>query len=96
MSIKPLEDRVLIQPEEAETKTAAGIYLPDSAQEKPMWGKVVAVGPGKLNDDGKRTPLSISKGDTVVYSQYSGTEVEDDDLNLVIIRESDLLAKFDK
>lgn len=96
MSIKPLEDRVLIQPEEAETKTAAGIYLPDSAQEKPMWGKVIAVGPGKLNDDGKRTPLSISKGDTVVYSKYSGTEVEDKDLNLVIIRESDLLAKFTK
>lgn len=96
MSIQPLEDRVLIQPESAEEKTAAGIYLPDSAQEKPMWGKVVAVGPGKRNDDGVQTPLTVKKGDTVVYGKYAGTEVDGGDDTLVILRESDLLAKIEK
>ena len=96
MSINPLEDRVLIEPELAETQTAAGIYLPDSAQEKPMWGKVVAVGPGKLHDDGERSEITVTKGDTVVYGKFSGTEVEDGDKVLVILREADLLAKIEK
>ena len=90
--IKPLDDRLVIVADQAEERTDAGIYLPDSAQEKPMHGKVVAVGPGKANDDGERTPLAVSVGDTVVYGKYAGTEVELDDENYVVIRENELLA----
>ena len=92
MAIKPLDDRVLVKPTEAESKTASGIYLPDSAQEKPTHGKVVAVGPGKLNDDGDRTALEVKKGDTVIYGKYSGTEVDVDGKAHVILRESEILA----
>jgi len=87
-----LDDRVLVRPEEAETVTASGIYLPEGAKEKPMKGRVVATGPGKLNDDGQRTPLSVRKGDTVVYGKYAGTEVEIDGGEHMIMRESDLLG----
>ena len=76
--IRPLDDRVLVKPEEADEKTASGIFLPEGAKEKPVRGTVVATGPGKLNDDGKRTPLSVKKGDLVVYGKYGGTEVEVD------------------
>ena len=92
MSVKPLEDRVLIKPSEAESKTASGIYLPESAQEKPVQGTVVAMGPGKLLDNGERVAPSIKEGDTVVYSKYSGTEVEIKDESHLIMRESDLLG----
>jgi chaperonin GroES len=94
-TIRPLDDRILIRPVEAEERTTAGIYLPDSAREKPMQGEVMAAGPGKLNDEGVRTPLSVQKGDTVVYGKYSGTEVEVDGAKLVILRESELLAKIE-
>lgn len=90
--IRPLDDRVLVRPEEAEGVTASGIYLPEGAKEKPMKGRVVATGPGKLNDDGQRTPLSVRKGDTVVYGKYAGTEVEIDGDEHMIMRESDLLG----
>jgi chaperonin GroES len=90
--IRPLDDRVLVKPEEAEEKTASGIYLPDAAKEKPMKGKVIAVGPGKLNDDGKRTAPSVKKGDTVVFSKYGGTEVEIDGDKHMIMRENELLG----
>ncbi len=92
MKVKPLDDRVLIKPTEAETKTASGIYLPEGTQEKPMYGKIVAVGPGKLNDDGKRTALEVKKGDLVLYGKYTGTEVDVDGVEMVITRESELLA----
>jgi len=92
MSVKPLEDRVLIKPSEAESKTASGIYLPESAQEKPVQGTVVAMGPGKLLDNGERVAPSIKEGDTVVYSKYSGTEVEIKNESHLIMRESDLLG----
>ena len=92
MSVKPLEDRVLIKPLEAETKTAAGIYLPESAKEKPMQGKVVAVGPGKLLDNGERMKPTVKKGDTVVYGKYSGTEIEIKNVAHLIVRESELLG----
>jgi chaperonin GroES len=92
MSVKPLEDRVLIRPIDPETKTASGIYLPESAKEKPMQGKVVAVGPGKTLDNGTRITPSVKKGDTVVYGKYAGTEVEIKDVKHLIMRESELLG----
>ena len=91
-TVRPMEDRVLIKPTEAETKTKSGIYLPESAAEKPMTGKVVAVGPGKLSDEGKRTALSVKKGDTVIYGKYAGTEVDIDGVEHMIVKESELLG----
>ena len=92
MSVKPLEDRVLIKPLEAETKTKSGIYLPESAKEKPMQGKIVATGPGKLLDNGERVKPAVKKGDTVVYGKYAGTEIEIKNVAHVIMRESELLG----
>ena len=90
--IRPLDDRVLVKPDEAEDVTTSGIYLPEGAKEKPMQGSVVAVRPGKLSDDGKRTPPSVKKGDTVVYGKYGGTEIELDGVQHMIMRESELLG----
>jgi chaperonin GroES len=95
MSVKPLEDRILIKPIDPETKTASGIYLPESAKEKPMQGKVVAVGPGKLLDNGERATPTVKKGDTVVFGKYSGTEIEIKDVTHLIVRESELLGVID-
>ncbi len=92
MSVKPLEDRILVKPMEAETKTASGIYLPESAKEKPMQGKVVAVGPGKLLDNGERVTPAVKKGDTVVFGKYAGTEIEIKNTKHMIMRESELLG----
>ena len=92
MAVQPLEDRILIRPLEAETKTASGIYLPESAKEKPMQGKVVACGPGKCLDNGERIKPAVKKGDTVVYGKYSGTEVEVKNVTHLIVRESELLG----
>ena len=92
MAVKPLEDRILIKPLEAETKTASGIYLPESAKEKPMQGKVVALGPGKLLDNGERVKPAVKKGDTVVFGKYSGTEIEIKNIKHLIVRESELLG----
>ena len=96
MKIKPLDDRILVKQVEAETTTAGGIVLPDSAQEKPQRGKVVSVGPGKLLDSGERGTMGVKKGDDVFYGKYAGTEVEVDGDELVILRESDVLAVVDK
>lgn len=95
-NVKPLDDRVLIKPQEAEEKTASGIFLPEGAKEKPMTGTVVAVGPGKLSDDGKRTALSVSKGDVVLYGKYAGTEIDIDGTQHMILRESELLGVIEK
>jgi len=92
MKLKPLADRVIVKQSEAEEKTASGILLPDTAKEKPTKGKVVAVGPGKLDDDGKRMEVGVRAGETVYYGKYSGTDVEVDGEKLVILRESDLLG----
>lgn len=92
MAVKPLEDRVLVKPIEAETVTAGGIFLPESAKEKPMQAKVVAVGPGKRLDNGTRAQMTIKKGDKIVYSKYAGTEVEIDGADHLILRESELLG----
>jgi len=90
--VRPLDDRVLVKPTAAEEKTASGIYLPEGAKEKPMTGKVVAVGPGKIADDGSRTPVTVKKGDLVVYGKYAGTEIDIDGDEHMIIRESELLG----
>lgn len=92
MKIRPLDDRLVVKPLEAETKTASGIFLPESAKEKPTQGKVLAVGPGKLNDEGQRITLSVKKNDTVLYGKYSGSEIEVDGEKVVILRESELLG----
>ena len=94
--VLPLEDRLLVEPIEAEETTAGGIVLPDSAREKPQRGRVKAVGPGKLLDSGERGQMSVKKGDEVFYGKYSGTEVEIDGNDLVILRENDVLAIIDR
>ena len=92
MAVKPLEDRILIKPLERETKTVSGIFLPESASEKPMQGKVVATGPGKLLDGGERATPGVKKGDIVVFGKYSGTELQHDGVDYLIMKESDILA----
>ena len=92
MAIKPLEDRILVKPAEPETKTASGIYLPETSKERPVRGTVVAVGPGKRLDNGKRAEMTVRKGDTVVYGKYAGSEVEVKGETHLILRESELLG----
>lgn len=92
MAIKPLDNRVIVKQCEAEVKTAGGIVLPGSAQEKPQRGKIEFVGPGQLLDSGERAPLSVKKGDEVFYGKYAGTEVEISGVKYVILRETDILA----
>jgi chaperonin GroES len=93
MAIRPLDDRVLVEPLEAEEKTAGGILLPDTAKEKPQRGKVVAAGPGKLRDSGDRTALSVKVGDEVLFGRYAGSEVKEGGKEYKVMRESDILAK---
>ncbi len=93
VKLQPLADRLVVKPIEAEEKTKTGIYLPDTAKEKPQEGKVVAVGPGRLSEDGKRIAMEVKVGDIVVYSKYGGAEIKVDDEELIILRESDILAK---
>ena len=92
MAIKPLADRVLVKPLVSNEKTPGGIYLPDTAKEKPQEGTVIAVGPGKTTDDGKKVPLEVKVGDHVLYGKYSGTEVMIDGEEHLIMRESDIFA----
>ena len=96
MNVRPLEDRVLIKPLEAESKTAGGIVLPDTAKEKSQRGKVVSVGSGKLLDDGKRAPLALKKGDVVLFGKYAGTEIKIDGNQHQIMREQDVLAVLEE
>ena len=96
INLRPLDDRVVVEPVEAEEMTAGGIVLPDSAQEKPQRGMVVAVGSGKLLDSGARGALSVAVGDEVIYGKYSGSEIEVDGREVKILRESDILAKVVK
>ena len=92
-SLEPLEDRIVVRPlEEAQQKTPSGIIIPDTAKEKPQEGEVVAVGPGRF-EEGKRVPMDVAVGDKVIYSKYGGTEVKVDGEDLLILRESDILAK---
>jgi chaperonin GroES len=91
--LRPLDDRVVVEPQEAEERTAGGIVLPDTAKEKPQRGKVISIGPGKLLDNGSRGELSVGVGDVVIYGKYSGTEIEVAGKDVKILRESDILAK---
>jgi chaperonin GroES len=92
MKIKPLADRVVIKPAPAEEKTKGGIILPDTAKEKPVGGEVVAVGPGKIADDGKKVTMEVKVGDKVLYGKYSGTEVTVEGEEYLIMREADIFA----
>jgi len=92
MKLRPLDNRVVLEPLDAQDKTTGGIYLPDTAKEKPQAGKVLAAGPGKLLDDGKRNPMSVKVGDEVIYGKYTGNDVEVEGKKLVILRESDLFG----
>jgi chaperonin GroES len=96
MKLKPLDDRVVVKPQEAETKTAGGIVLPDSAKEKPLMGKIVSTGPGKLLDSGKRGQMSVKKGDTVLYGKYGGSDIEIDGDEYKILHESEILGVVEK
>jgi chaperonin GroES len=92
MNLKPLGERLIVEPIEQEEMTASGIVLPETAKEKPMQGKVLAAGPGSRKEDGSRVPMDVSKGDTVLYAKYAGTEVKIDDNKYLILKESDILA----
>jgi chaperonin GroES len=91
--LQPLGDRVVVKPMPKEEVTKGGIVLPDTAKEKPQEGKVIAIGPGKLTEDGKRLPMDVKVGDKVIYAKYGGTEIKEDNEELIILRESDILAK---
>src|SRR5262245_49481165 len=93
VKLRPLDDRIVVEPMEAEERTAGGIVLPDSAKEKPQRGTIISVGPGKLLDSGERGSLSVSVGDEVIYGKYSGTEIEVNGRDVKILRETDILAK---
>jgi chaperonin GroES len=92
MKFRPLHDRICVEPVEQEDKTSGGIIIPDTAKEKPMQGKVRAVGPGTKTEDGKVVPLDVKQGDTVIYGRWSGTEVTIDDETVLIMRESDIMG----
>ena len=96
VAIKPLEDRILVQANEAETTTASGLVIPDTAKEKPQEGTVLAVGPGRFDDKGNRIPVDVKVGDTVIYSKYGGTEVKYNGEEYLILSARDVLAVIDK
>ncbi|MGD8290777.1 MAG: co-chaperone GroES [Desulfobacterales bacterium] len=95
MKIRPLNDRLLVVRVEEEQKTAGGIIIPDTAKEKPQEGKVIAAGPGKMGDDGKRTPLEVKKGDKILFSKYAGTEIKIDGVEHMFMKEDDILGVLD-
>lgn len=95
-TIKPLEDRVLVQPLEAEQTTASGLVIPDTAKEKPQEGKVIATGPGRTDDNGKRIPMDVAVGDVVIFSKYGGTEVKYDGNEYLLLNARDILAVVTK
>jgi len=96
LKVRPLDDRVVVEPLEAEEKTAGGILLPDSAKQKPQRGRIIAVGPGKLLDNGQRATLNVQKGDEVIYGRYSGNDITVERKEIKIMRETDILAKVVK
>lgn len=92
VKLKPLADRVVVEPLEEEQKTATGVYLPDSAQERPSKGTIIAIGPGRLDENGKRIAMEVKVGDKVLYAKYGGTEVKVGEKDLLVLKESDILA----
>jgi chaperonin GroES len=93
VKLQPTGDRLVVKPTQSEEKTKSGIYIPDTAKEKPQEGKVIAVGPGKMTDEGKRIPMDVEVGDIIIYAKYGGSEIKLDEEELIIVRESDILAK---
>jgi chaperonin GroES len=93
VKLQPMADRLVVKPMQKEEKTKAGIIIPDTAKEKPQEGEVVAVGPGRMTDEGQRIAMDIKVGDRVIYSKYGGSEIKIDDVEMIILRESDILAK---
>ena len=93
VKLQPLADRVVVKPVSKEEKTKSGIYIPDTAKERPQEGDIIAVGPGRLTEDGKRIAMDLKVGDRVIYAKYGGSEIKIEDQELVIMRESDILAK---
>jgi len=96
VTIKPLEDRILVEPLEAEQTTASGLVIPDTAKEKPQEGKVLAVGPGRVDDSGNRIPVDVAENDVVIFSKYGGTEVRYDNKDLLLLNARDILAVVSK
>ena len=96
LNLKPLGDRVVVEPAEKEERTASGIILPETAKEKPQEGEILAVGPGRRDDQGKVVPMDVKKGDIVLYAKYAGTEVKLEDKKVLILKESDILAIVEK
>ena len=94
IKLQPLGDRVVVQPSTEDEVTKGGIILPDTAKEKPQRGVVIAVGQGRLDEEGKRIPMEVKKGDKVIYSKYAGSEIKQNDEEVLILRESDILAKY--
>ena len=94
IKLQPLGDRVVVQPSQEEEVSKGGIILPDTAKEKPQRGMIIAVGPGRLDEEGKRIPMEVKKGDKVIYSKYAGSEIKQDDKEVLILRETDILAKY--
>jgi len=94
IKLQPLGDRVVVQPSQEEEVSKGGIILPDTVKEKPQRGMIIAVGPGRLDEEGKRIPMEVKKGDKVIYSKYAGSEIKQDDEEFLSLRESDILAKF--
>ena len=96
VKLQPMGDRLVVKPTQSEEKTKSGIYIPDTAKEKSQEGKVVAVGPGRMTDEGKRIPMDVEVGDIIIYAKYGGSEIKIDGEELIIMRESDILAKKTK
>lgn len=96
LNLRPLSDRLVVEPQEKEEKTASGIILPETAKEKPQKGTVLAAGPGRIDDDGKRIEMDVKTGDVVLYARFAGTEIKIDDRKLLILKESDILAIVEK
>ena len=92
LKIQPLSDRVVVEPQAAETKTASGLYIPDSAKEKPQQGEIISIGTGHMNDNGQVTPLAVKEGDRVLFTKWSGTEVTIDGEELLVMKESDIMG----
>jgi chaperonin GroES len=90
--LQPLADRLVVKPIQKEEMTKSGIFIPDTAKEKPQEGEVISIGPGKMTDEGKRIPMDLKVGDRVIYSKYGGSEIKIDDVEMIILRESDILA----
>ncbi|OGN88979.1 MAG: co-chaperone GroES [Chloroflexi bacterium RBG_13_46_9] len=93
VKLQPMGNRLVVKPMQTEEKTKSGIYLPDTAKEKSQEGKVIAVGPGKVTDEGKRIPMEVEVGDIIIYAKYGGSEIKIDEEDLIIMREDDILAK---